>query len=141
LLPHKLELKTRFVASVIEFPTAGQAGDGAANTVDAREVSVALRAAIKEAASLLRHRKGQGVAAELAANAQVVTGAPPFRAMGTDAASTGASMSEEVSQLMAQGAVNLRGAVFAQTRIHSHQRLTKISAAGCGAQARVPFDP
>ncbi|MEY2550436.1 MAG: hypothetical protein QOG12_580 [Verrucomicrobiota bacterium] len=57
------------------------------------------------------------MAAGFVADAEIVAGATPFRAMRRDAPAASAKLGEQVGQLMAQGAIDFGGVVIAQARV------------------------
>ena len=59
--------------------------------------------------------------------------------MRRDAAAAGAELGEQMSQLVAQGAVDLRRVVLAQARIQRDEFAAIIRAPGGAEKPRVPF--
>ena len=55
--------------------------------------------------------------ARLAADSKVAAGPLPFGPVRGDPAAPGAELGEQMSQLVTQGALNLRQVMFAQARI------------------------
>ena len=80
----------------------------------ARKIFSAARTAIKEPARAPLHGKGQRVTSRFIADAEIAAGLAPFGSVRWDAATTAAELSEEMSQLMPQGAIDLERIVFAQ---------------------------
>ena len=79
------------------------------------------------------------MSARLVGDSQVPAGLPPFGAVWRNPAAAGAELGEQMGQLMAQGAVDLRGVMLAQARIERDKFAAKIRAAGGAEKARVPF--
>ena len=71
---------------------------------------------------------------------KVAAGVSPFRAVGRQAAPARAELGQEMGQFMAQGAVDLGGVVFAQTRIQGDEGAAEIGPAGGAEKASIPFD-
>ena len=77
--------------------------------------------------------------ARFLANAQVPAGLSPFRSMRWNPAPAGAKLSEQMRQLVPQGAVDLGLVMLAQTRIQRNESTAKIRSSRGTEKARVPF--
>ena len=67
---------------------------------------------------------------------QISAGAAPFGPVRCNPATTGASLRQEMRQLVTKGAIDFRCAVLAQTTIEEDTRAARFSAAGRGTEAR-----
>ena len=80
------------------------------------------------------------MAARFACDAKVGAGPTPFRAVWGNPPAAGAKLRDEMRQLMAQGAIDLRLAKGAKTAIEQNTRAAVFRAPGGGAKPRRPFD-
>jgi hypothetical protein len=72
-------------------------------------------------------------------DSQIAASLPPLEAMGQDAAPTGAKLSEDMREFMAQGAINF-ARMLKQSRVQRNDLLPIIRAARSCFQARIPFN-
>ena len=94
------------VAAAVVFAAAGEASGGAPDGTDAAHFVAAGGTMIAVLAGDLFARQREIVATALILQAKVSTGAPPFGSMGRDAAPAGASVGDEVRELMKEGALD-----------------------------------
>ncbi len=80
------------------------------------------------------------MATGFACDSEIGAGAPPFRAVWRDPASTGAKMREQMCELMAQRALDLFPAVAGEARVEQHQFFTAIGAPRRTPQPARPFN-
>jgi hypothetical protein len=74
------------------------------------------------------------MAARFIRDSKVGTGAAPFQPVRRDAAAASARLREEMGQLMAQRAIDLRGAVIGQPTVERYKRGTIFGTTGGGAE-------
>ena len=74
------------------------------------------------------------MAARFIGDAEIGAGATPFRTVRRDAAAASALLREQVSQLVAQGAINFRLAEIAQPAIQQDAEVSVFRAAGGGTE-------
>jgi hypothetical protein len=80
------------------------------------------------------------VAASLVADAKIMAGLAPLGAVRSDAAASDTELRQQVCQLVAKGALDLCGIMFAQPRIQGDELAARIGSPGRAEKAGVPFD-
>jgi hypothetical protein len=125
----------------VEFAAAIETRNRAFDPPRARKFLPAARTSIKETPGAALDRKRQGMTARFIGDAEIMAGLPPFRAMGRHATAAGAELREQMRELMAQGALDLGGVVFAQARIQRDKVAAEISAARGAEKPRIPLYP
>ena len=109
------------------------------NFSDARKLSLAIWAFIKNTPRPLRDCERQIVAARLVSDAKIAASISPFIAMWRDAPTAFFSeLRQQMGELVSQGAIDLRE-MFAQTRIQRDYFRAIIGAARARFQSEIPF--
>jgi len=103
---HQPKPRVEFTAVVRS--AAGQARHGTACAVDARKFLAAIWAPIHETRRVSFRREREIVAALFIRDSQIAASLPPLGAMGQDAPPTGAKLSEDMREFMAQSAIDFR---------------------------------
>ena len=98
---NKAEPRFRIEFPAVEFTAAIEAGDGACESPDAREILAASGTTIKEPAGALFDRERKGMAARFISDAEIAAGLAPGSAMRWNAPPTGAELGQQMRQLMA----------------------------------------
>jgi hypothetical protein len=80
------------------------------------------------------------MATRLIGNSEICAGLVPLLAMGFDTVTTDTVLREEMSQLVAQGALNLCGRNLQELRIQNHHAIAPDSQASRGAKPGIPKD-
>lgn len=137
---HKPESRRRIELSPVKFPAAIQAGHLPFDPADSRKIFAASGTAIQETPDTLPDWKRQSVTARFVRDAEVAAGLSPFSAVWRDAATPGSELREQMGQLVAQGALDFRGVVVAESRVERDEITPRIGAAGRAEKARIPFD-
>jgi hypothetical protein len=135
-----MEFEASVIATAIEGPAAVEAGGGVPQWTRAREIALTMGTGVEITAPQTAKRERQIVTARFAANPQIDAGSPPFDPVRRNAPATGAKLREQVRQLMAEGPVNLRLAVSAETAVEQNAGCTGFRAAGGGAKTSRPFN-
>jgi hypothetical protein len=120
---------------------AGQAGDGAPEAPDSREIPLTIRALVVKTPGAPADQEGQIVAARFIRDREIAAGLAPLWAVRQNAPPTRAELGQQMGQLMPQRALELFCAVLHQSRIERDQGTTGIGPAGAGLQTRIPFHP
>jgi hypothetical protein len=136
---YKLKPGATIKFSAVEFAAAIQTGDRSFNSAHSRKLLSAARAGVKEATRAPLNRKWQGMSSRLVPNSQVPACFPPFDSMRGDAATAGSELGKQMSQLVSQGAVDLRCIMFVQAGIQRDALATKICAPRGTEKSRIPF--
>src|SRR5205814_3788326 len=118
---NKAETRFWIEFSAVEFTAAIEAGDGACESPDAREILAASGTTIKEPAGACFNRKRQGMAARFISDAEIAAGLTPGYAVRRNAPPAGAELGQQMGQLMAHGAIDLRRVVLAKARVQRYQ--------------------
>jgi hypothetical protein len=108
-------LKSHIEFAAVVRSAAGQARDWARDPPHTREIALTMWTLV-QAASAFASCERQIMTALLAADSQIAASLPPLCAMGQDAAPTGAKLSEDMRQFMAEGAIDF-GWMLKQPRI------------------------
>jgi len=132
------EAETRIVASSVMRAATGETGGLTAHRLHARDLNPATGALIAMTFVQLAAWQRQIVAARFIRESEFDTGLAPLRAVGCDAAATGAMVREQMSEFVAQRAFNFIITKFAQPWIQVHQRLGRKGSARRAAHACVP---
>jgi len=103
----KLQPEALVILSMCEPSAANQAGDCTANATDPRKLALAVTATIKKTTCDAPSRQRQFVAGALAIEPEIPAGPTPFRAVREDSMPASPELGEQMSQLVAQGPVNL----------------------------------
>jgi hypothetical protein len=135
----KPQPKTRVEFSAVVSATARQARDSTANAVDPREVALTIWTFIQKTPQPFGRRQGEIVTALLVPNPQMLACLTPFIAVRLYSTSTGAKLGEQMSQFVAEGALNFCGSVFMQPRVQQDQFPPIIGATRATFQAGIPF--
>src|SRR5437764_14622801 len=72
-------------------------------------------------------------------DAEIAAGAAPLCAVRRNAPAPRAELREQMSQLVAERAIDLGGILFAQPRIQGDQVAARIGASGGAEESRIPF--
>ena len=136
---HKAKLGAGIKFSAVEFTAAIQTGDRSFNSAHSRKLLSTARAFIKEATRAPLNGKWQGMSSRLIANSQVLARFPPFGSVRSDTAAAGSELCEQMSQLVPQGAVDLRCVMLVQARIQRNEFAAKICAPRGTEKPRIPF--
>ena len=136
---HKPESRFGIEFSAVEFPAAIQARHRPLDPPDPLKFLPATRTPVEEASLPFFHWKRQGMAARFISDAEVATGATPFRAVRRNPAAPAAELRQQMRQLMAQSAVDFRGVVLAEPGIQRDEVTVRIRPAGGTEEPRVPF--
>ncbi|HEX8490928.1 MAG TPA: hypothetical protein VF626_07920 [Chthoniobacterales bacterium] len=80
------------------------------------------------------------MAAGLIADPEIAARFAPFCSVRWDAAAAGTGLGQQMSQLMAESAIYLRGIVLAESRIQGDEVAARIGSPGGAEEAGVPFD-
>lgn len=136
-----MQLKPSIELAAIELTATSQTGDTATQTTDARKIRRANRATIKEPTRATSHRKRQRMATLLVADAEIVTGLPPFTPVRRNPATTGAKLREQMRELVQKCPLDFAFAMIAQARIQRDQLSCVIGTTGRTMQPRAPFHP
>jgi hypothetical protein len=110
-------LRTLVEAAAVEFTTAGQARNRAANPAHSRKIAAAARTAIEIAGLPPVNRKRQLVATRLTADTEIGTGRAPLGPVRLNPPSSCASLCEQVGELVFERAIDFSVAVVMQPRI------------------------
>ena len=125
--------------SAVEFPAAFQACHRPLDPAHPRKFFPATRTLVEETAFPLLHWKRERVAARFISDAEIATGASPFRTVWRNPPAAGAELGKQMRELMAQSAVDFRAVVLAEPWIQRDKITMRIRAAGGAEKPRVPF--
>lgn len=106
---------------------------------DAANLQFACRALVEKFAFAFAAWEGKGVAGAFVGNAEIGTGLTPFVAVGFDAASAGAGISDKMGDLVFEGAHDL-AFKFGEFGIEFDGPLRPLGEAGGAAEARIPVN-
>ena len=136
---HKTELRRWIELSTVVFSAAIEACHRPFNPAHPGEILAAAGATIEKTPGPLPHRKRQGVATRFVGDAEIVAGLSPFGAVGRNAATAGPELGKQMSKLVAQRALDLRGVVIMEEGIQRDEIAAGIGPARGAAEAGVPF--
>jgi hypothetical protein len=136
---HKTELRLWIELSTVVFPAAIETSHRPFDPAHPGELLAAAGATIEKTPGTLPHWKRQGVATRFIRNAEIVAGFSPFGAVGRNAATAGPELGKQMSKLVAQRALDLRGVVIVEAGIQRDEIAARIGAARGAAKAGVPF--
>ena len=126
--------------AAIVAPAAGETCYAAPDLSDAREILATLRAAIEKRPRPRLPRERERMTALLVANAEIAARLAPFWSVRRNPPPLPAGMRDEVSELVAQRAIDLLRTVRSEQRIERDEVVPVISAPGGGAESRAPLD-
>lgn len=125
--------------SAIEFSAAVQARHRPLEPADPRKFLPAPGTLVEETALPFLHGKGQGMAARFIRDAEIAASSAPLRTVRRNSPAPGSKLREQMRELMAQGAVDFRRVVFAESRIQRNEITVRIRAAGGAKEPGIPF--
>src|SRR6185369_909760 len=134
------QLKARIIAPAVERTAAGETRGGATQRAGSWKNAPAIWTEIEVPASLPSDREGEIVAARFIGNPQICAGTVPIMAMRRDPATACARLRQQVSEFMAQRAVDLRFTVFAKPAVEKDASTGEFRATGGGTQTARPFN-
>lgn len=128
------------VFSAIVLPAAFDAGSLAAENLHAGKDRGALGAGVEKLPHDASAFEGEIVAARLIGNSKICAGLMPLLTMGFDTMTTDTVLSQKMSQLVAQGALDFCGRNLQELRIQNHHAIAPDGQARRGAEPGVPED-
>lgn len=134
----KVKPETFIVFSRGKFPATREAGSGSADTAHPREMPLTVPATISVTTAQSTANQWQGMTGRFARNSKVATGFAPFPPMGQNP-SPRPGIGQQMSQLVAQRAVDFGLTKFLQGRIQQYEGVLEVRAAHRRPHAMIPI--
>jgi hypothetical protein len=117
----------------------GETRNGAFYSTRTGKVALTMWTLVQVAPSAFVDRERKIMTALLVRDSKIAASPLPVGAVRQDPAPTGAKLGENMSQFMAQGAIDF-GRILNEQRIQRNQFLAIIRATSSRSQTRIPFD-
>jgi hypothetical protein len=134
-----LQAETVIVLAGREFATASQAGGSTPDPACPWKKAKAAATSVNVVAGQMPPFQRQAMTGALAANAEIMAGEAPFRAMDEDAAPPGAKLGKQMGEFVTKRALNFVLPESLQEWIERNNTAQRISATNSSSQPRIPF--